>query len=456
MAADIDATARPIEQDQQWQAIASAAATVVLLAQRDSGLWSYATCPGEVGAVYAPAGSIEHRSKSTQTFGSESLTVTCLALMALTESFGTFPPDILPSVLQQLEGHRDPVQPVYGTLLGGRHPGRINKSATHTAMVLLTLLSNQETVQFKILQQIASWILNARLPNGGWSYEESEKSSAEPISTAACLCALSCFLARFPHIAKDKLAEDIPYIAKDKLAEDIPSALAAGFDALLKLQLKSALWPGYNVGETDIVDSCFVIDLLSLELARGPLQLVPNFSVEMENLKRVLKQHCSDAGWPDAWGPSIATNQPSLGATISALYVLDGFEPNDVAWQHRYAAVQELLVSQLSAPNGGGRLTSWDWIMLCRLASLRCKMRQKTAHEIFQAVQRFQELRQARKIEKSLPNIPTIARTAIIFLISRGQFTQVPRALIMKGGGVKGLAFAGAIQELERNYKFDT
>jgi hypothetical protein len=418
----VDPHNRPGESDQRWQAIGRASAIVVMASEREAGLWSYPTTANEVGANYSIRDSEEFKARSIETFGSESLTATCVALIALAELLDSCPRPIFTRASQAFETHRDGAEPVYGTAVTGRRQPGINKSARHTAMAVLTKIlpvsRGLPPPPYRPVEEIVSWLLSARRPDGGWPYEESDRSRDDPISTAACLAAICWFLARF--------RSDIPRGVSDK----IRSSVADGFESLRKQQTGPGLWRGYIPGQTDVIDSAFVIDLLSMHVVRTELEkMMPSTTAHVDNFKLALRDCLLDGGWPDTWEPLLGSPRPSLGATISSLLVLNGFRDgrDDARWQTSYRNTQDRVVTELFEYGGAASLTSWDWIMLCRLAARHHKLVGEDGR-LFESAERLQRTASTGGIrEGAMRDIPDIAHHTLRFVMSRGKSGEMAR-----------------------------
>lgn len=311
----------------KWKPIQKAALTVTLLSQRDEDreerLWYFPASLFEELQTLAPADSDEAGSKAKPLsqaaygrFGNPSITVSWKALVAIEAATGARPVASR-DVIRDLAGFQSP-DGAYGSKVP-RHPGfTINDCARHTAMALLIQMSfgNEQSpiATYSKFERPVRWLVGkAALPEGGWAFEQSERSQSQGLgatSTVACIMALSKFVQM---CGRGELEKDGLYtLIKDKVAQS--------FHALVTANI-SGTWDLRNEGlpfETRVAESSYIISGVRHAIRHAALSELAPRSAQM---LRELQFDLLSVGIPLAhgWPSEVGGLTISLAATACAL-----------------------------------------------------------------------------------------------------------------------------------------
>jgi hypothetical protein len=404
----------------RWTSINRASLAVTALSQRNSGLWVLPTSPKELSLTFASPSSAEHEIRSgekldaAESFGSESITVTWLALIALRGTLGRPPSFLVQSALTRLQ--KICKNGAFGSVLPGIKDGlRINESARHTAMALLTRLDfsdeSDPDARIRLLAPTADWLIRTRSKNG-WPYEVKNPDIDEPQTTAACLCALSCFLA--------EIERSCSAARSDEFGSKIRPALLAGFDGLLGLR-RGDFWEGIYP-DTEVADNAFIFGLLSVGAKKGRLgHYVPSLTAELSDLRTRLAHRALTNGWPAFFSDIV----PSLAATISVLLVMDDFLRTNEKRELRdlRERAKSFIANELLGKGETSQLKTWDWVMLARLApNYANPLSESERNSVIAQIKTMRENAANGTLTRQvLIGIPKIAHAAIWHSLTRGQ-----------------------------------
>jgi hypothetical protein len=340
-----------------WTAIQEAALQVVLLSRREDGFWPLPTTVSEVSETYADVGTLEHKLRSANKFGSPSITVSFNALSALKAGLGEVPREIADHTLRQIDSHRG-AHGGYGTPVPRMGQTEVNAVPRHTAMAIVAHLEFNRTRSLENLrlhlEPSIDWLLLNQLKTGGWPYDRtSGREMLGYVSTASTICAFQTYLDMFEDAAKSKHKRLITAISK---------ALVA----LAKAQ-KGGVWNGDgSPPENQVRDAAFALRLLLRANKEGLVaKSLPDFLATIDEMVIRFSSIVVAGGWPKRPLES-ASDFP---ATVSALFVIQVSGNPAKIEQEKLLAFEATLLENWQDSDVAPLLTAWNWQCLAILAS---------------------------------------------------------------------------------------
>jgi hypothetical protein len=393
---------------EKWRVIARASAAVIIVTQRENGIWSYPINEEELGR-YSDGSS--HKA-FYEKYGS--YTATWSFLLALERLFGQIPAHVRRDLENWFEKHA-PYGGAYGSPIprGLGQQQRVDASARHTGYALLTRLRYLPDHRPDEWATIASWIVANKTPRFGWKHLP-EDNVDDAMSTGACVAALAYFLS----VAS---AQVDAY-----QADDYAKAIREGLEWLLSSIDNNRLWEGHRAGQTDVLDSALIIELFTLPAVTSQIgRIYPEERLVIKRLQRVMVASTKRNGWPAKFDGS----DLSLASTINALLVtLDHFgSSRDNSVRQHAHTVCMFILDQIENHDGGSWLMGWEWAYLASLSSAILVAAQ--GHGLSE-VERRHIQRQVLKVKKrkhiltkilALARLPLISFSPILFVLTKGR-----------------------------------
>lgn len=394
-----------------WTEIRDLAFCVILLTQREDGLWSLPVSKADFHS-YAPPNTLERKIREHGDFGSGSITVSCNALIVLSKLTGEGVPKATPDVIRWIEAHRSP-RGGYGSFSPGKDGSQINAIPRHTAAAVVTRLlfpiSARDPEIAARMTESVQWLLDNRERRGGWSHSSNTKPDLGFLSTASSLCALSLYLELD--------------IATKRLSASIKSALSSGYSALAAAR-RDGVWHGDGVPPAfEALDSAFALRLL--RIADRSRVLSSCCINESAPISALIADYSKRVAHPEA---QFQSSDLKALTYISALQLIsESGDPGGVGDE----ALRSMEESVLLAWRGGDlvrSMTGWDWQCLGMLAST------KAGPLAPSATRRLEEECQAIRSEwlagdltrKSISGLDRRIIPPVTFALSRGRGLRPP------------------------------
>jgi hypothetical protein len=340
-----------------WTAIQEAALQVVLLSRREDGFWPLPTTLSEVSETYADVGTLEHKLRSANKFGSPSITVSFNALAALKAGLGEVPRETADLTLRQIDSHRG-AHGGYGTPVPRMGKTEVNAVPRHTAMAIMAHLEFNRTRSLENLrlhvEPSIDWLLLNQLKAGGWPYDRtSGREMLGYVSTASSICAFQTYLDMFEDTARSK-------------RKRIITAISKALVALAKAQ-KGGIWNGDgSPPDNQVRDAAFALRLLLKGDKEGlVVKSLPDFLATIDEMIVRFSSIVVAGGWPKRPHESAS----DFAATVSALFVIQEAGNPAKIEQEKLLAFEATLLENWQDSDVAPLLTAWNWQCLSILAS---------------------------------------------------------------------------------------
>jgi hypothetical protein len=190
------------------------------------------------------------------------------------------------------------------------------------------------------------------------------------------------------------------------------------------LQQLGSLWKGFRPDKTDVQDSAFIVELLTLKKVEHQLQrYIESFDQHVLEFRKALINASRQAAWPAVFGSNA---EASLFSSIGVLAVLARPEAGIDPFLAKLAA--ERIAKELSEAEGGKRLDSWDWMNLGCLSAalLEWSGEQALGEADSQKIMQFGDsLRKSRLlvpqlVKLSMSSAPKEIDGTILFVLAKG------------------------------------